>query len=194
MERRTGLAGRAIRFEKILYTGKEGKTAQGCPIAKWVFKLILRCSLKWGGEMMKINLCVNFQIIRRSSLEEKVLCLIKERRGHRCQTTWLIVISVAWEGLALGDSDYLYGELVYRLNAHGVATNRRCATNEDRTCACQGLDPDTCGASFSFGCSWSMFFNGCKFARSKQQNVRKFRLSDESQVSLFSRQSFGKSN
>ena len=50
----------------------------------------------------------------------------------------------------------------------------RASYNPAKICACQGWDNEFGGASFSFGCSWSYYFNLCKF--NQGESHRKFKL------------------
>ena len=57
-EERLNMRGEALRIEVVRYTGKEGKTREDCPIAKWV--------------------------LRRSGPQKKFLVVVKQRYRHHC--------------------------------------------------------------------------------------------------------------
>ena len=122
-----------FRIESIKFSGKEGKTEEECPIAKW--------------------------ILRRTNDEEKVMVVVKHRFGHRCEYTWTTVLIVQWDGLPREMADRAYKEIAEKTAAYGTETERQCGANKKKTCACQGMNMDFSGASYTFGCSWTMYHN-----------------------------------
>ncbi|CAG2121790.1 unnamed protein product, partial [Medioppia subpectinata] len=142
-------------MEIVVYMEKEGKSREGCPIAK--------------------------SVLRRANDQELVLALVRYRKGHKCSQTYIIVSIVVWDAIDRCFADKLYDIIVYKVNEYGISTQRRCAQNDSKTCGCQGVNERTRGACYSFGCSWSMFRDGCKFRDSQRHNVRKFRLKKRNQ-------------
>ena len=114
-------------------------------------------------------------MIRRSNKNERFCVIVKERYGHRCEFAWIAVSLIQWEGLPSELADSAYDAIATKTSQHGTETERMCGANKKKTCACQGLDTEVQGASYTFGCSWSMYVNVCKFCRSGP-NCRKFKL------------------
>ena len=150
-EEKLNVTGPALRIVCVRFTGKEGKTVEDCPIAKW--------------------------IVRRSSQEEKFVVVTKERYGHSCQFTWVVASILQWDGIGRDLADRAYQEIAFKTSQFGSETERQCAANKKKTCACQGLNQNYNGASYTFGCSWTMYHNICKFCRSTEPH--KFKLTDE---------------
>lgn len=61
---------------------------------------------------------------------------------YRCPASFIVVCIVAWDAIPKAEADGAYKLLVHKLNKFGLPTTRRCATNENRTCACQGKQND----------------------------------------------------
>ena len=119
------VSGPALRLVCVRFTGKEGKTMEDCPIAKW--------------------------IVRRSSPQEKFVVVTKQRYGHSCEYTWVVVAILQWDGLGQDLADRTYRDIKTLISGED-GTPRKCATNKRKNCGCQG----TGGASKSFGCSKKM--------------------------------------
>lgn len=56
----------------------------------------------------------------------------------RCHAAFIVISIVVWDAVPVPEADSMYKLLVHKLNKFGLPTTRRCATNENRTCACQG--------------------------------------------------------
>ena len=75
---------------------------------------------------------------------------------------------IKWDGIKAKLADSIYEKMKENLGPHGIALSRKCVANSEKTCACQGLNEEYKGASFTFGCSWGAApGDGCKFGKPK---------------------------
>ena len=60
--------------------------------------------------------------------KEKLLVIVKNRSGHTCEYSWVIVAICLWEGITRKEADESYDLIAYKLGQFGKMTERRNGT------------------------------------------------------------------
>jgi hypothetical protein len=145
LEHRFGVADNELKIVKAVHIKKGKNKDAGCPKAN---------------------------IIVRRSKAEKFLVLAKNRKGHKCENKWIVIVIVHWEGISLKISNQAYETLSEPLGTYGIPTPRECESNQNSDCVCS-----VGGASISFGCSWTCYTCGCKWGLSSlNKKIEKFKI------------------
>ena len=84
------------------------------------------------------------QILRRTSDEEKVLCLVRRRPGHTCDASVQVLVVVVWDGLDLQHADALYDYLKRTLPRTGADKTRRRSSGASTTPDTKLVTSHTC--------------------------------------------------
>ena len=143
-ETRLGVSGDTFRFVQIQLAAAE-TVIESCPAPKWA--------------------------ITRSKSKEKFIIVYKERRGHVCNNTCIVVGILQFDALDQDLSAKAYSTIQAVTNlTEDIDTKRVC----ERNCICL-TDSSVSGQSFTWGCSTSIFnYLLCKFSCSQQ--VHQFNL------------------
>ena len=56
--------------------------------------------------------------------------IVRERKGHFCQDSVIVISIVIWDGMPMDEASFLYNRLTFLLREHATNVKRRCGRNE----------------------------------------------------------------
>ncbi|CAD5126037.1 unnamed protein product [Dimorphilus gyrociliatus] len=106
---------------------------------------------------------------------EQLLILYRKRPYHTCKYSLFIIAIVQWENeFSYYDQKLLFGMLCANMCNSKLERPRACTWNRSRTCSCQGVFEKFKGRSYTVGCSYSPYLEGCGFAQAQNRDMKKY--------------------